>query len=89
MFCKECRSNAPPPPARGLLVKLKGVSTFPHTALLPLLSSLILIKRLVSEAPSGVAGGDHGCHAGKRDRDERSSPAERLRAYLECERVYS
>lgn len=53
---KHTHTHALPPPARGLLVKLKGVSAFPHTPLLSLSSSLILIKRLVSEAPSGVAG---------------------------------
>lgn len=52
------------PPARGLLVELKGASTFPHDPLLSLPLSLslntsaspVLIKRPVSEAPSGVAG---------------------------------
>lgn len=86
--CRHTNTHTLPPPARGLLVKLKGVSTYPHTPLLSLSSSLILIKRLVSEAPSGVAGGDCGCRAGKRDGDERSSPAERLRAYLENTRAF-
>lgn len=86
---KQTHTHTLPPPARGLLVKLKGVSTYPHTPLLSLSSSLILIKRLVSEAPSGVAGGDCGCRAGKRDGDERSSPAERLRAYLENTHAFS
>lgn len=80
---KNTHTHALLPPARGRLVKLKGVSTFPHTSLLSLSSSLILIKRLVSKAPSGVVGDECCCRARKRDGDERSSPAEQLRAYLE------
>lgn len=34
-------------------------------------------------------GADCGCRAGKRDGDERSSPAERLRAYLENMHTFS
>lgn len=79
---KDTHTHTLPPPARGLLVKLKGVSTFPHTAPLSLSSSLFLIKRLVSKGPSGVAGGYRSCCAGNRNGDERSSPAVQLRAYI-------
>ena len=75
---KRTQNHTHGPPARGRLVKLKGASAFPST------SRIILIKRLVSEAPPGVAGDDRRRRARRRDGgDERSSPAERLGAYLE------
>lgn len=66
-----------------VLLSSNSVARFLSPPLLSLSPPLILIKRHVSEVPPGVAEGACSCSAEKRNGNERSSPAEKLAAYLE------